>query len=81
MNANEFAAAESKRMAKILADRRAKYAARGREWLKAEAAKIQVSLNTQRASRTNYEGGGLVACLEGRLEDLRAAWVLAGVLS
>lgn len=51
-----------------------KLAAKGREWLKAEAKDLTAALSRQ---RTEGRKDGTAACIEGDLADLRAAWKLA----
>lgn len=66
MNATEYAAMKQARIEKL--------AAKGREWLKAEAKELNAALARQ---RTEGRKDGTAACIAGDLEDLRKAWRLA----
>lgn len=61
----------------ILDKQIATLATKGRKQIEAEAKELKERIAFQRGSRTNYEGGGTVASLEGQLERLRKAWKLA----
>lgn len=73
MSADRTETAE--RIELMIALKRGALAARGRGWLRAEAARVKAALH-----RVGFLGryeDGTRACLEGQLEDLRAAWVIA----
>lgn len=66
MTATEYAAMKQQQIERL--------AAKGREWLKAEAKELTAALNRQ---RTEGRRDGTVACIQGDLDDLRKAWRLA----
>lgn len=66
MTAAEFKAMKEAQIQKL--------AAMGRAWLAAEGKALASALSRQ---RTEGRRDGTIACLEGQLADVRAAWTLA----